>query len=110
MALYADDMLLFLPSLPAAIKCVNEFGRFSGLGMNWEKSMLLPLDLLPDSLPPSLSHIKVVSSIKYLGITMSAFPQAFIADNIAPLLSRFHIQIQIWSKLPLSVVGLTYLR
>lgn len=73
--LYADDLLFFLTniclSLPAVMKYIKEFGRFSGLGINWEKSMLMPLDPLPDSLPSTLSHLKVVSSIKYLGITMS---------------------------------------
>lgn len=42
-ALYADDVLLFptniRSSLPATMKYVNEFGKFSGLGINWEKSL-----------------------------------------------------------------------
>lgn len=107
--LYADDLLLFLTnirsSLPAVMKYVEEFGRFSGLGINWDKSMLLPLDFLSDSLPSTVSHLGVVSSIKYLGITITPSSQSYIYDNIVPLLSRFQTQSKGWNKLPLSVVG-----
>lgn len=46
-ALYADDVLLFLgamgPSLVRAMQLVEGFGRISGLIVNWEKSTLLPI-------------------------------------------------------------------
>lgn len=82
------------------MKYVDEFGRFSGLGIHWEKSMLLPLDPLPAALPSTLSLLKVVSTIKFFGIIMSAYSQAFILNNIAPLISRFQIQ---------SKLGISYL-
>lgn len=108
-SLYADDDLLFLTnirsSLPAAMKYIEEFGRFSGLGINWEKSMLLPLDPIPDSIPPTVSHLRVVSFIKYLGIIISASPQSYIRDNILPLFSRLQAQSKTWNKLPVSIVG-----
>lgn len=87
-------------SLPVVMEYVKEFGRFSGLGINWEKSMLMPLDPLPDPLPHMLSHFKVVSSIKYLGITMLDSSQSYIVDNIFPLLIRFQNQSKTWTKLP----------
>lgn len=41
LALYADDMLLFLhdpdTSLEAVLEILNEFGKFSGLKVNWSK-------------------------------------------------------------------------
>lgn len=67
--------------------------------------MLLPLDPLLDSLPPTLCHLKVVSSTKYLGITISAAPYVFISDNIDPLLHRLQIQSKTWNKLSLLVVS-----
>lgn len=49
-ALFADDVLFFLgdveTSLNTVIQMVGEFGRFSGLVINWEKSALLPVDPL----------------------------------------------------------------
>lgn len=94
-SLYADDLLFFMsnvcPSLPVVMEHVKEFGRFSGLGITWEKSMLMTLDPLLDLLPPIHSHFKVVS-IKYLGITMSDSPQSYIVDSIFSLLIRFQNQ------------------
>lgn len=47
-ALYADDMLLFLEdtssSLTAAFEAIKLFGTFSGLTINWNKSVLMPID------------------------------------------------------------------
>lgn len=48
-SLYADDMLLYLedtcPSLQAALQTIEDFGKHSGLSMNWSKSQIMPLDL-----------------------------------------------------------------
>lgn len=47
-ALYAD-VVLFLgdtqESLVAAMDIITDFGRISGVNINWDKSMLLPVDL-----------------------------------------------------------------
>lgn len=63
-ALYTDDVLLFLgdsqSSLATAMNIVGKFGRFSGLVINWEKSALLPVDLLRNSIPPELPQLEVV--------------------------------------------------
>lgn len=49
--LYADDMILYLndsgPSLLMALQIIENFGRFSGLKMNWDRSQILPLDVSP---------------------------------------------------------------
>lgn len=46
-ALYADDMLLFLEdasnSLDMAAKVIETFGTYSGLSINWDKSVLMPV-------------------------------------------------------------------
>ena len=51
LSLYADDMLLYLsvagPSLQTALQLITQFGKFSGLQINWTKSHILPLDLGP---------------------------------------------------------------
>lgn len=48
LALYADDLLLFLrhprESLEAALLIVNKFTTFLGLRVNWNKTSILPLD------------------------------------------------------------------
>lgn len=50
-SLYADDALLYLndagPSLVAALEIFDKFGNFSGIRINWSKSVLFPLDNQP---------------------------------------------------------------
>lgn len=49
--LYADDMILYItdsgPSLLTALQIIENFGRFSGPKMNWDKSQILPIDVFP---------------------------------------------------------------
>lgn len=55
-SLYADD-ILFLGdanySLTAAMDIIKIFGWLSRLSINWEKSILLPVDTLEGELPES---------------------------------------------------------
>lgn len=55
-SLYADDTLLYLKddgiSLRTALSVINEFGRYSGVCINWGKSILFPLHSGTDSPPP----------------------------------------------------------
>lgn len=47
-SLYADDALLYLndvgPSLLAVLETFEIFGRFSGVRINWSKSVIFPLE------------------------------------------------------------------
>lgn len=53
-ALYADDVLFFLgdtvSSLEKVMHIVEGFGRYSGLAINWEKSSLLPVDPITNTI------------------------------------------------------------
>lgn len=47
-AIYAADLLLFLndagPSLQGALQVLNSYSTFTGLRVNWTKSLLFPID------------------------------------------------------------------
>lgn len=49
----ADDRILYLAdsghSLLSALHIIKQFGRFSGLKINWDKSQILPIDIFPPS-------------------------------------------------------------
>lgn len=51
LALYADDLLLFLenpgPSLQEALSIIERFGTYSGLTINKSKSVIFPIDEIP---------------------------------------------------------------
>lgn len=106
--LYADDILLFLGDidsfLAVAMNIIADFGYFSGLVINWEKSALMPVDPI-NFLPAPVGQLMVVDRMKYLGIWLTKDPNQYIKDNFAPLLLRFRRKCDIWSRLPLSVAG-----
>lgn len=108
-ALYADDVLFFLgdtePSLTAAMNIVEEFGRFSGLAINWEKSALLPVDPLRNSIPFAIPQLKVVERMKYLGIWLTRDPNQYISNNLVPPLLKFKHKSDIRSHLSSIVLG-----
>lgn len=49
-----------------------------GLRINWDNSVLLPLDPLPDALPLDASQLQTVSEFQYLGVKVNARPQDYI--------------------------------
>lgn len=57
-ALYANNVLFFLGDmesfLTTAMHIMEEFGRFSGLVINWKKSALLPIDPLINPSPSGI--------------------------------------------------------
>lgn len=69
-ALYADNIILFLinlqSSVPAVMSYMDEFARLSGLAINREKYVLLSLDSLLKDLPAICPQLVIVSSFKYL--------------------------------------------
>ena len=108
-ALYADDVLLFLgdtnQSIKQAMTIFRDFGKLSGLVINWEKSALMPIDPIESQTSVEIPQMKKVEIMKYLGIFITSDPNKYIKYNLVPLLSKFKKKIQIWRYLPLSVAG-----
>lgn len=100
---YADDILLYLgdvrSSLGSVMTIITKFGNWLGPRINWDKSALLPIDLLPLPLPVEAVQFQVVLEFKYLGITVSARP--FLALNVSTLLARMADKINTGCRLPL---------
>ena len=111
--LYADDMLLFLEdaegSLGQVMAIITEFGRFSGLTINWSKSALMFPDGEPEGGSGPVCPVPVVTSFKYLGVWISPTITDYCKLNVHPLLSKFRDKILIWNKLRMSLAGRTNL-
>uniref|UniRef100_A0A803JHH5 Reverse transcriptase domain-containing protein n=1 Tax=Xenopus tropicalis TaxID=8364 RepID=A0A803JHH5_XENTR len=108
LALYADDLLLFLAdtsaSLRAVLQTLSLFGSYSGLRINRAKSVILPVD--PVQNPPADTHgLRWVTKFQYLGIQISPSTAVYVADNIVPLIDQLKSTITFWAKLPLTLWG-----
>ena len=73
-ALYADDVILFLSqpekSTPSVLEHIKVFGEISGYSVNWQKCEFMPLS---DDLDPNFLEnlpVKVTTHIKCLGTTV----------------------------------------
>ncbi|CAJ0947220.1 unnamed protein product [Ranitomeya imitator] len=106
MALYADDILLFLAdpvaSLEGAIGIIERFGSVSGLRINWSKSILFKVDDV-DWEPLEDGRLEVTSKFKYLGIWVSMPVTDYIHENLTPILGALKAKADAWLKLHLSV-------
>lgn len=106
-SLYADDTLLFLKkisSLSLALHIVHVFGSFSGIGVNWGKSLLFSLHASGHH-PPTGTPLNWTSEFKYLGVLIRAPLSSYIELNLMPLLKTFSQKCMAWRSLPLSPVG-----
>lgn len=68
-SLYADDTLLFLKdisSLPPALQ-IDKFGSFSGIKVNWGKSLLCSINASGHN-PPTGTPLHWTPEFKYLGV------------------------------------------
>uniref|UniRef100_A0A803JSY9 Reverse transcriptase domain-containing protein n=1 Tax=Xenopus tropicalis TaxID=8364 RepID=A0A803JSY9_XENTR len=108
-ALYADDILLFLAdphhSLQEILKIVQEFGSYSGLRVNWDKSQIMPVDTIPPVDRPTTNQLTWADEIKYLGIIISPLCSLFQEQNLEPLYTNFISATVTWQKLPLTLWG-----
>lgn len=93
LALYADDINLFLrdpgPSLQAALDLISHFASISGLKVNWDKPLILPVDpgAVQVAYPPP--PLKWTEKIKYFGVYISPKVQDFCTPNLFPRLQVF---------------------
>lgn len=108
-ALYADDMVLFLgdagPSLQGALSLLNTFSMVTGLRVNWPKSTLFPIDQAAKLTSSPDSPLKWVDSFKYLGVCVSAQASDFLKLNLDPVVGDMKAKLKAWNNLPLSVWG-----
>lgn len=78
---------------------------FSEFSINWDKSVIMPLDPIREPLPLAATQIKLVTSFKYLGVEASLNVTEYPNLNSFPLLRKMGKVSVVWYKLPSSVVG-----
>ncbi|KAJ1155329.1 hypothetical protein NDU88_008059 [Pleurodeles waltl] len=108
-ALYADDVLLYISnparSGPRVLQLLSLFAEASGLILNPNKSLLVPLPRSRDCVDWQQSIPVRRNSFKYLGIYISLLPELTWELNVTPLTRRIKTDLQRWRALPLNLLG-----
>ena len=92
---YADDLTISTGDFSTVIGClhiIKTFSRFSGLGINYKKSVILPTtrvfyEYVVTKNEHGFGDIKFVSKSKYLGVLIGRFITT--RDIFAPALDKF---------------------
>lgn len=109
-ALFADDVLLFLTnlshSIPALVELIGTFGKISGYKVNHSKSMLMVLDdedrMQFQNNPMTF---QLTDSFTYLGIRIVPKLEDIITVNYEPLFENISNSIDRWTLLPITLIG-----
>uniref|UniRef100_A0A672FWV9 Reverse transcriptase domain-containing protein n=1 Tax=Salarias fasciatus TaxID=181472 RepID=A0A672FWV9_SALFA len=109
-ALYADDILLFVSdpevSIPKLMTTIKNFSIFSGYKINFSKSVALPLGYGKD--PPSLIDFPFswsISGFSYLGISISSCIDTILKSNFQDVFKKIQNDLIRWTDLPISWIG-----
>ena len=109
-ALYADDVILFLrhldESIPSLLNLIKLFGNLSGYKINNSKSSIMLLNSRERAAPPShVRNFKSVDPFTYLGIQIVPKLENLVKANYSPLVASISKSIAGWSGLPISLIG-----
>lgn len=108
LSLYTDDSLLYLAdasaSLKAALVQFDTFSCYSGIRINWDKSVLFPLH---PSLPRADTHtpLRWVEEFTYLGVKVGPTTGGYLDRNVLPVLDQLTKRCTTWCSLALTPVG-----
>lgn len=105
---YADDTLLYVrdpaTNVSPVLRDVVQFGGYSGLKVNWTKSIIFPLtsSTVPEELDFPLTW--PMDSVRYLGIQIHTDPEVICTENYGKVISKLEDDISRWTCLSLSLL------
>ncbi len=105
LAQLADDTTIFLKDkyeVIKAISCIDEFSTVSGLRMNLNKSVLLPIK---ESDLSDLDGIPVKNTVTYLGVVVDKNENNRCNLNFNPITQQIAKRFNMWLKRDLSLNG-----
>ena len=109
-ALYADDILLFVTSprlsIPAIMTTFSEFSTISGYKINFNKSEAMPLGCLNKTeVSIDFPFTWSASGFIYLGVKISPALRELWKLNFSPVCDAVKGDLERWHNLPLSLFG-----
>ncbi len=109
-ALYADDVILFLKnleeSIPTLLDQIKQFGCISGYKINKSKSSIMLLNSEERIRPPTYAyHFRIVNTFTYLGIQIFPKLGEVVDSNYDTTIKSITKTVERWSGLPISLIG-----
>ena len=109
-ALYADDVILFLKnlekSIPSILDLISNFGAISGYKINKSKSSIMLLNSAERMNPPKHTyHFRNVNTFSYLGIQIVLKLEDVVDYNYNPIMTDISKSVEKWSSLQISLIG-----
>ncbi len=108
-ALFADDVILFLEklknSIPALLDLINTFGRISGYKINKDKSSLMLLNSEERHGAGTSFQFRKVDCFTCLGIRIVPCIRDIVAVNYNPMVDSITSSIDRWNSLPLLLIA-----
>lgn len=91
--LYADDLIIYISnpdmSIPKAIELINSFGEISGYKINFNKSILFPINNEAKQLDLKKFPFKTTyESFKYLGFSVTSTYKELFNCNFSVLMEK----------------------
>ena len=107
--MYADDMtglVVGIPSIKNLMKIINDFKIYSGLGVNKDKTELMPLGI-SDKNNTVLTNLgyKIVSEMKVTGGVFTYDEAIFRNKNFSIPFSKIKKSFNMWKQRNLSIIG-----
>lgn len=108
-SMYADDIILYVRepknNLEPLIEELTRFGLYSGLHINWTKSIIFPLTISTTPWQCKWPLEWCMDLVKYLGIHFHLETVHIVRVNYGQALDTLETQIAKWNRLPLSMAG-----
>lgn len=109
-SLYADDIVLYIKnpenSLPYLYNTIEQFGKYSGYKINYNKSNACLLHMnLTEKIWKSYPFQWSPEGFKYLGIQFTMQLNDLFKNNYIPLTNELNADLDRWAKLHLSLLG-----
>ena len=109
LSMYADDMtglVVGIPSIKNPMKIMSDFKIHSGLGVNNDKTEIMPLGTSNKN-DPALKNLgyKIVSEMKVTGVTFTYDKDVFIKNNFTIPMTKIESMFNIWKQRNLSIIG-----
>uniref|UniRef100_A0A670ICH5 Reverse transcriptase domain-containing protein n=1 Tax=Podarcis muralis TaxID=64176 RepID=A0A670ICH5_PODMU len=108
---FADDLVLTLQepesSTKRVLELIQKFGRVAGFKLNKQKTKVLGKNLTATETEgfQKETELNIVKKVKYLGVNLSSKNLNLFKDNYEKCWSEVKKDLEIWSRLKLSLLG-----